>query len=224
MHISSRDRIRLGFGIAYGILFVAAFFAWIYRPIAPPHIQGLLLAKARPLADFQLIDHRGEEFSNEDLLGQWHLVSYGFTSCPDICPTTLSQLVQMRHALDVEDKPTVLFYTVDHRRDTATQLANYLPFFDTDFVGLTHLDRPENKHLAFENSLGIAASLDLVFNEDGSVDQQNYRVNHGIALLVLNPHGELRAILKPRETAPGIYGFDPEELLRDYQAIRAFNG
>lgn len=216
--------MRLGFGLAYSVLFVAAIVSWFNRPPMPPQIQGVLLTEPRQLADFKLIDHRGESFSNEDLLGQWHLVSYGFTACPDVCPTTLSQLVQMNRELHHSDQPKILFYTVDHRRDTAAQLANYLPFFNADIVGLTHLDRPENSHLAFENSLGIAASLDLVFDDDGQLDQNNYRVNHGIALLLLNPLGELQAILQPRETAPGIYGFDPEELRRDYQAIRAFSG
>jgi len=216
--------MRLGFGLAYTILFVAVIVSWIHRPLAPPEIQGVLLAKAQPIPGFELVDHRGQGFSNRHLLGRWHLVSYGFTSCPDICPTTLNQLVQMKSELDEEDKPQVLFYTVDHRRDTPEQLASYLPYFDPEFIGLTHTDTPENTHLPFEHGLGIAASLDLVFHEDGSLDHQNYRVNHGVGLLLINPDGKLQAILQPREIAPGVISFDPEELLRDYKAIRAYSG
>ncbi|MBT5005340.1 MAG: SCO family protein [Halieaceae bacterium] len=224
MHFSSRNRMRLGFSIAYSVLFIAVIVSWMNRAVPPPQIQGVLLIESRELADFELINHLGDEFSNKDLLGEWHLVSYGFTACPDVCPTTLTQLTRMKQEMDSGSKPKILFYSVDHRRDTAAQLANYLPFFDADIIGLTHLDDPDNTHLAFENSLGIASSLDLMFKPDGSLDQQGYRVNHGIALLVLNPQGRLQAILKPRETSPGIYGFDPKELSRDYLAIRAFNG
>ena len=53
----------------------------------------------------------------------------------------------------------ILFYSVDHRRDTVQQMASYVPFFDPDFVGLTHVDDPDNPHLPFEQSLGIMSKL-----------------------------------------------------------------
>ena len=129
------------------------------RPDSPPLIQGVLLPEGRELQPFSLLDHHNEAFTNEDLKGRWHLVSYGFTTCPDICPTTLSQLAGVAAQLEQHGGADLrfLFYTVDHRRDTVSQMATYMPFFHPDFVGLTHLDDSNNPHLPFEQEPGIVA-------------------------------------------------------------------
>jgi len=93
--LSPRARMIAGFVTANLIIVVVAVVAWQLRPPAPPLIQGVLLPEARPLEEFELLDHQGQAFTNADLRGRWHLVSYGFTTCPDVCPTTLSQLAAM---------------------------------------------------------------------------------------------------------------------------------
>ena len=131
------------------------------RPTSPPLIQGVLLPEGRELQPFSLLDHHNQVFNNDSLKGRWHLVSYGFTTCPDICPTTLSQLAIVASRLEQQggEDLRILFYTVDHRRDTISQMASYVPFFHPDFVGLTHLDDSNNPHLPFEQSLGVYAQL-----------------------------------------------------------------
>ena len=223
--MSPRARMLAGFAAANAVIVIVAALVLLNRPPAPPLIQGILLPQARELADFSLLDHHNRAFTNDNLAGRWHLVSYGFTTCPDICPTTLSQLAQVNAALEQRggnEDLRVLFYTVDHRRDTVQQMASYVPFFDEDFVGLTHVDQADNPHLPFEQGLGIVAQLVPVADADPSLNA--YQVNHGVSLLLINPDGELQAIFEPDRSAAGVHSFDPDKVLRDYLAIRGYLG
>jgi protein SCO1/2 len=214
-----------GFIAANAIIAIVAVLVLLNRPAAPPLIQGVLLPEGRELAAFSLLDHHNRSFTNSELTGRWHLVSYGFTTCPDICPTTLSQLSVVAAALeqqDADDDLRVLFYTVDHRRDTVGQMASYVPFFHPDFVGLTHVDRADNPHLPFEQGLGIIAQLVPVADADPTLNE--YQVNHGVTLFLINPDGKLQAIFEPDRSAAGVHSFDPDKVLRDYLAIRGYLG
>jgi len=221
---SHRRKLVLGFALANLALIAIAVLVWTNRPATPPLIQGVLLPEGRELAPFSLIDHRNQPFANSDLLGQWHLVSYGFTSCPDVCPTTLAVLADVTEQLEANETEalSVLFYTVDHRRDTATQLASYMPFFNDEFIGLTHLDDSENPHLPFEQGLGIHARLtpseEIV---DGNFTN-DYQVSHGITLFLINPGGQLQAIFEPGEDKNGAKVFEARQIYSDYLQIRRY--
>ena len=219
MRLSVRNRMLAGFALANVAIIAVATVVYNHRPVTPPRIHGVLLAQASPLPAFSLLDHKGETFSNSSLQGRWHLVAYGYTTCPDICPTTLSALSVVVSKLgDRAEDLRVLFYTIDYRRDTPGQLASYLPFFNRDFVGLTHLDDPDNPHLPFEQGLGIVARL--VPGDDPESD--DYQVIHGMTLFLLNPRGELQAILEPGRSGPGLQSFDPDSLITDYLAVRQY--
>jgi len=215
-----------GFLLANLVIVAVAATILLTRPPAPPLIQGVLLTDPRPLPPFQLIDHHNRVFGNDDLKGSWHLVSYGFTTCPDVCPTTLAQLDRVTRELQAmhADAPGVLFYSVDHRRDTVSQMASYVPYFNPAFVGLTHGDDPANPHLPFEQGLGIAAQLVPDTGEGADPDANNYQVNHGVTLFLLNPAGELQAIFEPEDRRGGVPAFNPDTIVRDYLAIRDYLG
>ena len=224
MSVSGRARILAGFLLVNAAIAVVAIAVFLNRPDSPPLIQGVLLPEAREIQRFSLLDHHNETFTNADLQGGWQLLSYGYTTCPDICPTTLSQLATVATQLQRQGRGDlrILFYTVDHRRDTVSQLAAYVPFFHSDFVGLTHLDDPDNPHLPFEQSLGIAAQL--VPNTEATAESgaNDYQVYHGVALFLINPEGRLQAIFKPGQGATGAQSFDPDKILGDYLAIRRY--
>ena len=97
-----RRRMLLGFVLANSAIAAVAATLFLNRPLPQPQIQGVLLPESRELARFVLTDHRGDAFSNSDLEGRWHLVSYGFTSCPDVCPATLAELAGFRRELAPE--------------------------------------------------------------------------------------------------------------------------
>ena len=226
MPMSARSRLIIGFLLANVAIIAIAATLVFSRPPSPPLIQGVLLPEARAIESFSLLTQHNQQFSNQELLGRWHLVSYGFTTCPDICPTTLSQLATLSQKLDEQlgMDLDILFYTVDHRRDTVAQMASYVSFFDPKFVGLTHLDDPENRHLPFEKSLGIMSMLLPTSDPEGGISGNDYEVNHGVTLFLINPEGKLQAIFEPKQVAPDVYHFDPDTLLADYLAIRRYLG
>jgi len=216
----------IGFLLANTAIVAVAVMVLLNRPDSPPLIQGVLLPDGLELQGFNLLDHHNQPFTNADLKGRWHLISYGFTTCPDICPTTLSLLAIVASRLQQHDSAGLrfLFYTVDHRRDTVSQMASYVPFFHPDFVGLTHLDNSKNPHLPFEQSLGIAAQLVPIIEPAGDPDANDYQVSHGVTLFLINPEGRLQAIFEPDKGLPGTHTFDADKILRDYLAIRQYLG
>lgn len=222
MSMQHRQRMLLGFILANSAVAVAAVAVTLLfsRP-PPPKIQGVLLPDARDLAAFELTDHRGNDFRNGDLQGHWHLISYGFTTCPDVCPATLAELARFRARLTPEFRQDlqILFYSVDYRRDTPAQLASYLSFFDDSFIGLTAAEGGEAGAAAFAASLGILSVLEPA--PGSTLNEDDYKVSHGVSLLLLNPEGQLQAVLEPgRRDSNGFRGFAIDTLIEDYTAIR----
>ncbi|MDQ2078482.1 SCO family protein [Marinimicrobium sp. ABcell2] len=185
-----------------------------------PDISGNVVQPPRPLGTFSLLDHHGNTFTQDELLGRWHFVSYGFTYCPDICPMTLVTLSQLMDRLQAEgdtDDLGALFYTVDSERDTVEQLAAYVPHFHDDFVGLT-TNQPENAK-GFEQGLGIVAFID---EDERRENPERYNVSHGMTLYLLNPRGQLQAVFTPDINRHGIRQFSVDQLYEDYRALRAY--
>jgi protein SCO1/2 len=185
----------------------AAAAHWL-RPPAPPH-EVLVIEAPRPLADFDLLDHRGRSFDRARLSGRWSVLFFGFTRCPDICPTTLIALARANGLLDdlpPEQRPQIVFVTVDPMRDDPATLARYVPHFDPDFTGVTG-ELPAVQTLT--GSLGVAVSYRRQADGDYSVD-------HSSALFLVDPRARLSAIF----TAP----HDPARLAREYRRIVAGRG
>lgn len=116
--------------IATGI----AVWALRARPLPGPQIASSLADIGGP---FRLMTHKGQPFGDADLRGRPHLLFFGFTHCPDVCPTTLSELTQRYEALGKDaDKLTTLLVTVDPERDTPELLKEYMAAFDPRFIAL----------------------------------------------------------------------------------------
>ncbi|MEK1910304.1 MAG: SCO family protein, partial [Pseudomonas chlororaphis] len=99
----------------------------------------ILLPQSRNLPDVKMTDQEGQPVVLNELKGKWSLLFFGYTFCPDICPTTLAQLRQIKSELPKEavDNLQVVLVSVDPNRDTPQQLKQYLGYFDKDFKGLT---------------------------------------------------------------------------------------
>ena len=155
--------------------------------------SGTLLEPARPLPTFSLIDQRGEPFGNEALRGGWTLMFFGFTHCPDVCPTTLRLLAQVQQSLvDLKGdlRPDVTLISVDPKRDTPEQLAKYVSFFGADFRGVTGSDEDIDN---FTRQIGVPVAITPVGD--------TYTVDHSGAIFLINPAGEIRALFSPPHTA-----------------------
>lgn len=173
-------------------------------------LNATYLEDGRAVTDFRLVNHRGEPFTGEDLEGQWTLLFFGFTHCPDICPTTLGKLSRV-HALLEEDgigaDLQTVFVTVDPARDTPGRLEDYVTSFRDDFIGVTG---PLNEIDVLAADLGISHER----HDDGDGDE--YSVDHGTAILLINPEGRFQALFSSPHRAP--------EMSRDLARILEFHG
>lgn len=149
---------------------------------------GTLLTPSQALPDFSLIDSHGRSFGPANLRGHWSLLFFGYTNCPDFCPTTLATLaaLQKRLRADHATLPQVIFVSVDAKRDTPEQLAKYVPYFDPEFIGLTAVDQPAIEAIA--KQWGVPVMLQPAKN--GS-----YTVDHSSAIFVFDPAGRRVAVL-----------------------------
>jgi protein SCO1/2 len=173
-------------------------------------LTGTYIAPARALPDFSLIDQQGRAFGPDRLKGRWSLMFFGYTNCPDFCPTTLTTLAGVEKRLRAAEatvRPQVIFVSVDAKRDTPAQLARYVPYFDPEFIGVTAADQKTVE--SFAAQLGVAVALTP--KSDGS-----YTVDHSAAIFVVNPAGKIAAVL----TSP----FSAATLQADFQRIAAAHG
>uniref|UniRef100_H0XU76 Synthesis of cytochrome C oxidase 2 n=2 Tax=Otolemur garnettii TaxID=30611 RepID=H0XU76_OTOGA len=133
--------------------------------------------------DFSLLDHRGQACCKADFRGQWVLLYFGFTHCPDICPDELEKLVQVVRQLEAKPGlPPVqpIFITVDPERDDVAAMARYVQDFHPRLLGLT--GSPEQ--------VAQASRSYRVYYRAGPKDEdQDYIVDHSIAIYLLNPDG-----------------------------------
>ena len=141
--------------------------------------------QARALPEFELVDHNRNPLTRSQLSGQWSLMFFGFTHCPDICPISLQTLADMTRAIDdadVSDALQVYFVSVDPERDSPEILAEYVTYFNPAFVGAT---APLEQLTPLTRSLGIAH---MIRNKtEGSTD---YTVDHSAAIVLINPQAE----------------------------------
>lgn len=114
------------------VVFVGLLFWTDYRGDQAQQSQPLFLA------DFELTDHKGMVRTQEDFTGRWMLVFFGFANCPDVCPTTLSEVAAVMKGLGKDEaKVQPLFISIDAERDTPQVLADFVPRFEAGIVGLT---------------------------------------------------------------------------------------
>ena len=169
--------------------------------------QATLLDSARPLAEFALTDSLGHNYRRDNLRGQWTLMFFGFTNCPDVCPTTLAALADVRRQLKdlpQAELPAVVFVSVDPGRDTPEALGRYVAHFDPQFLGVTgKLEALE----VLTRVLGVAVFIGVP-EEDGG-----YTVDHTAAIFLIDPDAALRAVFGGPHTA--------DVIARDYRSIVA---
>ncbi len=183
----------VGIIVVLASIFVGGFFYAFTRErvLTPEELQAngaLLFETARQLPEFSLLNDRGEPVSRSWFEGQWDIVFFGYTFCPDICPTTLATLKQYYEQLGPEQQSDtrIVLASVDPARDTAVQLNQYLQFFHQDFYGLTG---------EFLDVYRFATALGSPFKKTpGGGD--NYLVDHSGNIAIVNPAGHFVGILK----------------------------
>ena len=183
------------FIVAFITMVLGAFTFKVLKTNAEPEIQALIYPKPKQLPDFTMTAHTNTEFSENNLLGKWSVVFFGFTYCPDICPTTMSDLGELADNLpeDVAKKTQFLFVSVDPERDTVEQLANYVPFFNEEFIGA--VGTPDQLEI-FSKSLG-AVYVKVPWGD-------SYQMQHTGRIFIVNPAGQRFGIFAEDHTNPGV--------------------
>ena len=171
-------------------------------------INGLFLfEKPKPISEFTFISANGEEFNKLDLNGKWTLMYFGFTRCPDECPTTMYQISKLIKVLrekefPLDDKQWVLV-SIDPERDTPEDINKYAKGFDEDFIGVSNI-RPMPLNLATQ------LSVNNVMPSGDNMDHSHLD-NHVNNIILLNPEGDFAGVFRPP--------FDVSRLSLTYQSV-----
>ncbi|EDM49507.1 SCO family protein [Marinobacter algicola] len=149
------------------------------------NISGLM-----PELEFDLINSQGDPVSSNDYSGRVRMLFFGFTSCPDVCPTTLQKLNQVTSGLspELQEEVLTLFVSVDPQRDNPERLAEYVDFFGDDIVGLT------GEELQLRE---LAKRYRTTFGYEEPGPDGNYAVSHSSAIYVFDREGNPRLLIRP---------------------------
>jgi protein SCO1/2 len=192
---STRNGVR--WTIAGVLLFMTVVVASFIHRVGEPRIMSLAETRANGLflfdtprdpGDFSLVDHHGEPFTRASLTNHWTLIFFGFTHCPDICPTTMAELAELKAQLaDTEASDArVVMLSVDPARDTTDRLAEYVPYFHADFLGVTG---------EFADILSFAQRLNAPFRKV-SEPAGDYQMEHSANVMLMNPRGDYHGFFR----------------------------
>ena len=191
---------------AAGIL-SARFF--LQRTVVQDELVATRFPVSREIQTFELVDHHNQAFDNAALEKRWSFLFFGYTYCPDVCPTTLSVLNSIAQRLqDVDADIRFVMVTVDPERDTPERLAEFVTYFNGDFLGVTGTDQGLEQ---LTRQLGIL--YERVQPEPGS---EAYLMDHTAAVFLFDPDGRYHAVFSPPLSVEAIAG-DFRKMLQDYQ-------
>lgn len=175
-------------------------------PAAESALPQGITALDQVVTDFTLTNHKGEEMHLSDLQGKLVVMSFGYTHCPDICPITLAQFGRVRNLLG-EDAAQVqfVFVSVDGARDTPERLAQYLPVFNADILGLTGED-------ATVRAIISEYGGEYTINNAGGL-RENYTVDHTASKFLIDADGHWRRTYS--------YNLAPDVIAADIQSLLA---
>ena len=173
--------------LVFGTALAAGIFLALRTQEPAVPISALVLPDPDPVPAFALIDQHGTPIDETVFQGQWDLVFFGFTHCPDICPTTLQVLAAARRELEIGKLTPnfrIVLVSVDPERDTPEILGQYVDYFGEGNLGITG---------SLEEIRKLTGELGIYFEKQPG-DGENYVVDHSAAVLVINPDGRFSAL------------------------------
>ncbi len=190
--------------IAAGALSVSAGAVFVACTEAPkPAFKGVDITGVDYARDLPLTDQFGRQRHLKDFAGKVIAVFFGYTNCPDVCPTTMSELAQVKSDLGAEgDKLQVLFVTVDPERDTPEVLKAYMAHFDPSFLAL----RGSPEELA-----AVAKDFKIFYKQVPGDTPTSYSMDHSAGMYMFDPKGQLRLFQR--------YGSSTQALVDDTRLL-----
>jgi len=191
MLLPLNNKFPVGTLVLAGIfsLVMLATYLLVKPPAPPVELLGVMKSEFRQLQDFELIDSNNTVFDKQNLLDKWNFVFFGYTSCPDICPTTLHSLDQLYALIgdDPDMKTTdvqIAFVSVDPGRDDIDKLNKYIGYFNRSFIAATGA---EKNIKAFTKQFGAGYVI------EPGMTNGHYNVIHTSAIFLVDPAGRLVA-------------------------------
>ncbi len=185
-------------GLGFAVLVVGIYVGLpkFLESRKPEPFYGGALFDLQPAADFTLTDQDGDRFGKADLAGKVSYLYFGFTHCPNVCPVGLANLAMMNRLLTPEEraKAQIVFVSVDPERDTPDVLAEYVPFFDPSFVGLTGT---ADEIAQMANDYGVFYDAHPLEGTD------DYTVDHSSTVYMLDAEGNLLATYRHDQLSNG---------------------
>jgi protein SCO1/2 len=182
--------------------FAAAIGLWLGQrflaaPAQPKLQNAVLYPSPRAIPDFHLTQTNGAPLTLDAWRGRWDIVYFGYSSCPDVCPTTLATFKSVWRDLQARgltDKVRFNFISVDPQRDTPELLGKYVSYFNPDFVAATGSD---DELTRLTHSLGLIYSRTTDAN--GTIE-----VDHSGSAVIVDPDGKLIGLFRPPFDAPAV--------------------
>ena len=178
-------------------LLIGALALWMLpNKTIPPELQGVLRPEPKPLRTFELSDQYRQAFNLERLKDKWSFVFFGYTYCPDICPTTLSTLTGVVKQLQEDPQGLsniqVVFVSVDPQRDTPDVLESYLKYFNEAFQGVTGAQQDIDR---------LTRQFGAAYMKEPETTPGQYLVSHTSSIFLVDPYGQLIAAFSPPHDA-----------------------
>ena len=214
-------KISLKFSVMMATVVLAAVLGVVWlaaayrengsRAILLPDPVMTLFPDPKPLAAFAFTDHENRVFDLSSLKGKWSFLFFGYTHCPDICPTTLATLARV-HENIVKSMPRAkdvqfVFISVDPNRDNAAKLGQYVSYFDATFLGVTGNDAQLGK---------LAGQLGAVYQVAAKPGMHDYPVYHSAAVFLVDPQARYHAVFAPP--------LDAESISKRFKVVREIEG
>lgn len=183
------NAFRCAFAVVCTVLVVAC------QP-ATQSFNSVDITGANYARDFALTDQNGNRRTLADYRGKVVLIFFGYTQCPDVCPTTMADMAQVKAKLgNAADKFQVLFVTVDPERDTQQLLAQYVPGFDRTFVGL---------YGTAEETARVAKEFKVIYQKVPGKTPTSYSIDHTAGSYVFDPQGRVRLFVRHSQSVDSI--------------------
>ena len=211
--------------ILFGTLLSLFFLSGCGGGSTPPQTEvATVLPTPKALPDFTLSRGPGLVVDSESLKGRWSLFFFGYTRCPDVCPTELFTLAEMLRKIEVEPgavgaAPQVVFVSVDPQQDQPEEVQKYVGFYHPQFWGATGeqavVDQFSRSMGAIYERVYYLNGRELMIDPEEEIPEgleDSYLINHSATIFLLNPDGDLHAIFStPHE---------PEKMVRDLGVIQ----
>ncbi len=202
MHLTKLQK-SLWAMVAIALVGSLGFAAWIkYWPTGDTYISRMVGETEVIQPRFQLTSHTGEKVSDATWRGKWQMVFFGFTNCPDVCPTTLAEMAMVMEGLGKDaEKVKPLFISIDPARDRVADMAEYVAAFHPAITGLTGTDT---------EIATVAKSFRVYYAKGEPIDaSENYNMAHTSVIYLVSPEGRFVRVFS--------FGTRAEEILKDIQ-------